>query len=85
MAAPGAGGRILLKVTYSPDGGIARHYYADGLPGAAKLYTVLSVLGSITATPLILLCCIPTVKSIKKVHFSMFHVNIKHAFPVYSI
>ena len=42
-------------------------YYADNLPWAAKLYTVLSVVASIVATPLVLLCYLPTIASIKKV------------------
>jgi hypothetical protein len=62
--------RVPLKewydLEYGYDGQIHYHY-ADELPCAFKLYTVLSVIGSIIATPLILLCCIPNLKSIKKV------------------
>ena len=43
------------------------YYYADDLPFAAKLFTVLTVLGSIFSTPIILFCCIPNIRSIKKV------------------
>ena len=71
MAAPGGrhNGRVVLKEVIDFKYGTTHYYYADDLPCAAKLYTFLSVIGSIIATPLILLCCIPTIKSIKKVHF----------------
>jgi hypothetical protein len=59
--------RVPLKEWYDLESGRTYYYYADELPGAFKLYTVLSVIGSIIATPLILLCCIPNLKSIKKV------------------
>ena len=71
MATPGGrhNGRLVLKeVIYGPDR-TRYYYYADDLPYAAKLYTVLSVIGSIIATPAILLFCIPTIKSIKKVYY----------------
>ena len=77
MAAPDAGERIVLSAVVDYKYGTTHYYYADDLPGAAKLYTFLSVIGSITATPLILLCCIPTVKSIKKVqNVCILHVSI---------
>lgn len=47
--------------------GAPYYYYADDLPFAAKLYKFLSVIGSILSTPIILLCCLPTIESIKKV------------------
>ena len=43
-------------------------YYDDELPCAVKLYTALSVVASIISTPLVLLCCLPTIASLKKVH-----------------
>ena len=60
-------GRVVLMDWTDFMYGATGAYYADDLPCAAKMYTVLSVIGSIIATPFILLCCIPTVKSIKKV------------------
>jgi hypothetical protein len=59
--------RVILLEWYNPNTGIPYYYYADELPCEAKMYRVLSVIGSIIATPLILLCCIPNLKSIKKV------------------
>ena len=63
--------RVILKTYYNYDSesGVSStiNYYADELPCEAKMYTVLSVIGSIIATPLILLFCIPNLKSIKKV------------------
>ena len=47
--------------------GVITYYYADQLTFDAKLYTVLSVLGSILSTPIVLLCWLPTIRSIKKV------------------
>ena len=63
--------RVILKTAYYYDRQTGTssivNYYADELPCEAKMYTVLSVIGSIVATPLILLFCIPNLKSIKKV------------------
>ena len=59
--------RVPLKAWHDLEYGTTHYYYADELPCEAKMYTVLSVIGSIIATPLILLCCIPNLKSIKKV------------------
>ena len=73
MAAPGGRrnrGLVLKEVIYGPNR-TKYYYYADDLPCAAIMYTFLSVIGSIIATPLILLCCIPTIKSIKKVCYSV--------------
>lgn len=61
-------GRLVLLEWYNHQTGVPTYYYADSLPFAAKLYTFLSVIGSILSTPIILLCCLPTIKSIKKVH-----------------
>ena len=47
--------------------GSTSYSYADDLPCAINLYIVLSVIGSILATPLVLVCCIPTIISLKKV------------------
>ena len=57
-----------------PYGGPTRYYYADNLSFVAKLYTVLSVIGSILSTPLVLLCCIPTIISIKKVRKYTYYI-----------
>ena len=60
-------GRLTLLEWYdfrTPQG---YFYYADDLPWAIKLYTVLSVVASILSTPLVLLCCLPTIASIKRV------------------
>jgi len=43
------------------------HSLSIKLPFAAKLYTVLSALGTILSTPVVPLCWLPTIKSIKKV------------------
>ena len=60
-------GRIILLAWQNGQSTSPYYYYADDLPYAAKLYTVLTILGSILSTPLILICCIPTINSIKKV------------------
>jgi hypothetical protein len=59
--------RVTLMAWNNYKTGTTTYYYADELPCEVKLYTVLSVIGSIIATPLILLCCIPNLKSIKRV------------------
>ena len=71
MSQSGNRDNVLMKFTY-PDGRPPSYYYTDGLPGAAKLYKVLTVIGCILSTPVILLCCLPNLKSIKKVSTSYF-------------
>jgi len=76
-------GRLTLMEWINFQTGVITYYYADQLPFAAKLYTVLSVLGSILSTPIVLLCWLPTIRSIKKVgtiHSSL-HVAL-HRFTV---
>ena len=71
-------GRLTLLKWQNAQSAGPTYYYADDLPYAAKLYTVLSVFGSILSTPLVLLCCIPTIKSIKKVHI-IYYTLIVHS------
>lgn len=59
-------GKIVLFSCFNWQTCVREYYYADRVPCEIKVYTVLSVLACILATPIALLCCIPTVLSLKR-------------------
>lgn len=60
-------GRIELWSYYNYNTCSRHSYYADEVPSEIKLYKVLTTVGCIFATPINLLCCIPTIRSLEKV------------------
>ena len=67
-----SGSRIELWSFYHCQTGTREPHYADEVPSENKMYKFLSIMGCIFSTPIALLCCIPIIRSLKKVHVCLF-------------